>query len=520
MTTNGRPRINYTNKDYASLLDGMLALGRELVPEWTDQSPNDLGVMLLELFATMGDSLFYHQDRIADESYLDTAVDRRSIVQLLRLIGYELRPPSPASADLALLFKLDATKVVTVATGAEFATTADTTGTPVSFQYVRDPIPIDPTTLPRGTVDRSGKVTLLASDATIPAGVTAYRVYQRVPVIQVDAAVTGEIVGSSDGSLGQRFALARRPLIQGSLVLTVDEGGGPKAWTQVDSLLAAAGTDPSYALRRDETDTTWIELGDNRHGRAPARGRNNLVASYLVGGGAQGNVPAGAIVDGGKASLDGLTAVTNELAAGGGADAEATADAAVRGPQMFRSMGRAVTAADYEAHAKQRFGVGKALAIAPGANRIDLYIAPAGGGVPSDTLHEDLLAYFESKRVVTSIVDIKKPDYADVIIQGALTVEPRFSRKLVQKRAEDAIRALWSFDNVDFQDTLYISKIYEAIEAIDGVAGVNVSRFKRGDRPSDPDLPIDGRLTFGVSEIPSSLGIDFGANVSGGRTDD
>ena len=45
--------------------------------------------MLLELVAAMGDSLFYNQDRIAGESFLETAVERRSLVQLLRLIGYE-----------------------------------------------------------------------------------------------------------------------------------------------------------------------------------------------------------------------------------------------------------------------------------------------------------------------------------------------------------------------------------------------------------------------------------------------
>src|SRR4051812_39724622 len=107
-----RPQIDYTNKDYASLLAALLELASEKLPEWTDKSPNDLGVMLLELFAAMGDSLFYNQDRIAGESFLETAVERRSVVQLLRLIGYELSPPLAASADLTLLFQRDAIGVV------------------------------------------------------------------------------------------------------------------------------------------------------------------------------------------------------------------------------------------------------------------------------------------------------------------------------------------------------------------------------------------------------------------------
>jgi len=119
--------IDYTNKDYNSLLTALLQLASEKLPEWTDQSPNDLGVMLLELVAAMGDSLFYNQDRIAGESFLETAIERRSLVHLLRLIGYELRPALAASADLTLLFKSGATGSVTISPFAAFKTTAAVT---------------------------------------------------------------------------------------------------------------------------------------------------------------------------------------------------------------------------------------------------------------------------------------------------------------------------------------------------------------------------------------------------------
>src|SRR5258708_15425550 len=118
--------IDYTSKDYASLRAALLQLASERLPEWTDQSPNDLGVMLLELVAAMGDSLFYNQDRIAAESFLETAVERRSVIQLLRLTSYELKPPLAASADLTLLFKLGTTGRLPnpIVSGATFKTTA------------------------------------------------------------------------------------------------------------------------------------------------------------------------------------------------------------------------------------------------------------------------------------------------------------------------------------------------------------------------------------------------------------
>ena len=95
MTQNIQRQIDYTKKDYPSLRDELLALARERLPEWTDHSPNDLGVVLVELFSHLGDIFLYYQDRIANESYLDTAVERLSVINLLRLIGYELRPPQP-----------------------------------------------------------------------------------------------------------------------------------------------------------------------------------------------------------------------------------------------------------------------------------------------------------------------------------------------------------------------------------------------------------------------------------------
>lgn len=505
MANNGHPLIDYTNKDYASLRAALLQLAQEKLPVWTDHSPNDLGVLLLELFAFLGDQLFYYQDRIANESYLDTAVERRSVLHLLRLIGYELRPAMPASADLTLLFAFDATGPVIIPTGAQFQTTAAATGSPVNFQYVRDPLILNPGTLPAVT----------HSDGQ------TYRRFATLPIIQVDASISGEIVGSSDGSAGQRFALARMPLIDETLMVSVDEGIGPRVWERRETLLYSGPTDAHYSVRRDENNVSYLEFGDNRYGKVPRRGRNNITADYRTGGGAKGNVPPHTIVKA-VTKITGLEVVFNEQAASAGADPEATADAVQRGPRLFRSMGRAVTAEDYEVHARE-FGVGKARARADGWNYIDLFVAPAGGGFPSDTLKEDLRAYFDSKRILTSLVEIHSPVYVRVYIQGQLEVESFFFTKQIQEQVEAAVQGLLTFENVDFEDRLFLSKVYEAIEQIEGVRGVNITHFTKAD-PAETDLPLDlpldGTLRFGWNEIPIAAypqGIQLDS-VTGGRS--
>src|SRR5712691_2657531 len=140
---NDRPAIDYTNKDYASLRRAMLDLARYRLPEWTDHTPSDLGVLLTDMFAYMGDIILYYQDRIASELFPGTAQERRSVLQLMRLIGYELAPPKPARADLLLTFNVPAgPAVVAVPTGAQFATLLPQND-PLLFEYLGPPLTID-----------------------------------------------------------------------------------------------------------------------------------------------------------------------------------------------------------------------------------------------------------------------------------------------------------------------------------------------------------------------------------------
>lgn len=58
-------------------------------------------VALLESWAMVIDVLTFYQERIANEGYLGTAVEMRSIMELTAAIGYEMQPSVAASAFLA-----------------------------------------------------------------------------------------------------------------------------------------------------------------------------------------------------------------------------------------------------------------------------------------------------------------------------------------------------------------------------------------------------------------------------------
>jgi hypothetical protein len=67
----------------------------------TTRDDDDFSIALLDAWATVGDVLTFYQERIANEAYLRTATERLSVLELARLIDYQLRPGVAASTYLA-----------------------------------------------------------------------------------------------------------------------------------------------------------------------------------------------------------------------------------------------------------------------------------------------------------------------------------------------------------------------------------------------------------------------------------
>lgn len=71
-----------------------------LVPLST-RDDDDFSIGLLDAFSVVADVLTFYQERIANECYLRTANERLSVLELARLIGYQLRPGVAANTYLA-----------------------------------------------------------------------------------------------------------------------------------------------------------------------------------------------------------------------------------------------------------------------------------------------------------------------------------------------------------------------------------------------------------------------------------
>jgi Baseplate J-like protein len=67
----------------------------------TTRDPSDFTLALFDAWATVADVLTFYQERIANEGYLATALQLRSVIEMGRLIGYRPRPGVAASVKLA-----------------------------------------------------------------------------------------------------------------------------------------------------------------------------------------------------------------------------------------------------------------------------------------------------------------------------------------------------------------------------------------------------------------------------------
>lgn len=109
----GLPALAYRAGTYATILRRMLNrvcaftlqdgdfAGTRPLSTLTTREQDDPSVALLDASAVVADVLTFYQERIANEGFLRTATERRSILEMAREIGYELSPGVAASVYLS-----------------------------------------------------------------------------------------------------------------------------------------------------------------------------------------------------------------------------------------------------------------------------------------------------------------------------------------------------------------------------------------------------------------------------------
>jgi uncharacterized phage protein gp47/JayE len=473
---------DYLTKDYEGFRSEMLSLIPKKLPEWTDQSSSDAGIVLLELFAHGLDILSYYQDRAVNEVYLPTATELQSVVDICKLINYKLTGAIPSQATL--IFKV--TKSDT-----------ETTVIPKGFQVSTQP-----------SEDEEAIVFETDAELIIPSGNTGAEIDTNGNYLYSITATQGmtiynQIIGSSTGEVNQKFRLAYANVISGSVDVYVDDGTGFTLWTDVTNELVQLTSDgKQYWCETDSEGYSWIIFGAGPDGKVPPKGIDNIQATYRVGGGSHTNVGTGTITRLIN-PLSRMSEVTNIEAATGGADAESIEEARRNAPISLRTSERAVTKSDYKNIAFKVPGVMKAYAERDSVNNylVHLYIVILDG-FDKEKVLSAVYDYIDERKMITTELEVKEGEEELLDIDLTATIGDTYSRATIETYITEVIQTEMSPSNREFGEGETIFQIYPAIGQIEGIVNLFINKFTT--IPQVKSHTVSGNATWSGIDIKST----------------
>lgn len=298
-----------------------------------------------------------------------------------------------------------------------------------------------------------------------------------------------------------------RPLLQ---LAPVDaSAGGP--WTTVREVVGSMPGSRQVMVEVDDDGRARLRFSPGDQPAGP------VTASYQVGQGSAGNLPAGAInaiialtPAAAAAAAPVVQGVRNPLPATGGTDPESVGAAKAAVPGAFLvGQPRALVAADYTALAEQVTGVRRAATVLRWTGRrylADVTVQPDAGEDPGQELlaavHE---ALWPARRVGQDLW-VRPPRYRPLVIGlnvdvGADVVRAHvlaaLAALLSSGRQADGTPGLFSPERLGFGQPVYASPIVAAVQDLPGVEAVVLTRFgflAPPGRPAPPRMPERLRL--------------------------
>ncbi len=408
------PLPNLDDRTFDQLVQEAVQRIKKSTPEWTDLSVSDPGMVLVDVFAYLTETMLYRLNRIPQKAY----------ISFLRLLGVQLQPPAASSVKLLFTRK--------------------------------DPID-QPLIIPRGTRvtvnrtsgDREAPVFVLVDTLTLPANQrqaegTAFHC----------ELIDAELVGNGSGQPGQWFVVSRPPItapLAGSRDLQVGVSVRPdetheaatfvrygskvyRVWSEVQNFSNLGPDQHVYTVDRSAGRIQFapalrilehenpsdadgqLKLNPAVLAEGPAEG-SEVRVWYRHGGGPEGNVAAGTLTVF-KDAIPGAE-VTNPNPATGGMAAELVENALLRGPLEIHTLDRAVTARDFEQVALNR---SRAIVRARALTRADLWRHAIPG-----TVEVLLVPYLPDEarpngRVTAAALNAQETDLAYRTVQEALNI--------------------------------------------------------------------------------------------------
>lgn len=438
--------ITYVGRSFTLIKTSLLNALSTKLPELTDRSPGNLFVVIIDMMASALEVFHYYVDNISRELFITSARRYASLLKLARLINYNGKAKLPSSTSLVI-------------------TVNDSNGDPVpSPDYINIPI---------GTrfTDENGNNWALIQPTSILKGLssTVVGVSQYLSVSEFN-------LGVSNGEISQKFKL---PLdyAQASIVLKV-EG---VLWTYVPVFGYSLPGDLHYSVQLQVDGNIYVVFGDGVNGFVPEN-NSNITIGYNSTLGPSGNVSTDQI----KTFYSDITlptgvesiTCTNPIVGYGGRDIENLEMLRKSIPASLRTLGRAVTRADYEDMALLVPGVrASKLDHTQCKWPISIYIVPHFGGLPSTTLLENVKLFLESNGIM--LVEVEPLPAGESFIVCDMTIHGEYgmTESTILAQAQEALFESYNPQKTEINQPILISDLIAGVHNQSAVKHVNLNHF-------------------------------------------
>ena len=282
------------------------------------------------------------------------------------------------------------------------------------------------------------------------------------------------------------------------------------SWFPQRDLLGSGPFASEFVAEVEADGRAYLRFGDDRFGMRPAPG-TRLTAKYRVGNGVRGNVGAEAL--GHVVSNDnGIVGVRNPMPASGGVEPESIEHVRQSAPSAFRTQQRAVTPEDYARIVERHPQVQRAAATVrwTGSWRtVFVTVDRLGGRMVDAEFEEEMRLYLDRFRMAGHDVELDNPRFVFLEVEMLVCVEPAYFRSDVKRvlldvfsdrTFQDGQRGVFHPDNFTFGQPVYLSPLYAAAQAVEGVASVEITKLQRLGSESRRALE-DGYLSVGRLEV-------------------
>lgn len=374
--------------------------------EFSDYDYEGSGMnIMLDLLAYNTHYTAMYANMLAAESFIDSAILRKSVVSLAKNLGYVPNSRNAATATVSITFGQTAGVPSAVPVGSVFLATKD------GEEYVfttTESFEIDKTSVPYKCEDieiYQGQYRTISFVYDADSNSTKFE----IPFVNVDKDLIRVYVMKSPADLSS----------------------ADFNWRENSDFLDITSTSKVYFVNENYRGNYEVSFGDGIFGQQPEKGNYIVVVFFETEGAAANNIgirdtattPSSFEFTGIGGSLFGAS-VTTIAPSAGGAERDTIDKVRYAAPKYYQSQNRAVTTNDYEAIVLREYTDAESVRVwggdendPPEYGKVFISILPKNARTLSQAQKESLVSnVLNKKKIVTVQTEVVDPDYTYVFV--------------------------------------------------------------------------------------------------------